>query len=180
MNLTEVKHLLDANGIPYHCEEFENEREYWTHRMTFPYLKNAKPCKVLALVIRSNNGEKNIGIQFNQEGEDFIFQDVYFGDYSFELFDFGEEFLAEAITDRISEVMGGKLSFVIVNNLKKRCWIGDACFDLDDENDRLFGKLEYDEVLRKINKPKSFLAKLLHSKMQYEIYDWNHYQRIVK
>ena len=56
MTLNDVKILLSENNIVFDVREFENETAYWHHVSMFPYTKNAKTCKVIALIIRSNNG----------------------------------------------------------------------------------------------------------------------------
>ena len=55
MTLEEAKQLLRTNNIEFETLEFSKEVEYWRHRMLFPYTKNAKSCKVIAIIIKSNN-----------------------------------------------------------------------------------------------------------------------------
>ena len=69
MTLDEAKRLLSGQGIPFEVCEFENEATYWHHVTLFPYTKNAKNCKVIALVIPSPNGEKNIELQCTKIAE---------------------------------------------------------------------------------------------------------------
>ena len=57
MTLDEAKALLSENNISFELLEFNNEAEYWRHTSLFPYTKNAKPCKVIAMLIKSNNGK---------------------------------------------------------------------------------------------------------------------------
>ena len=71
MTLDDAKVLLTDNNIPFDLVEYENEKEYWHHTMLFPYTKNAQVCKVLVLVVRSNNGKKDIELQFNEKDESF-------------------------------------------------------------------------------------------------------------
>lgn len=179
MTLDDVKVLLTDNNIPFDLVEYSNEKEYWHHTMLFPYTKNAKFCKVLAIVIKSNNGQKNIELQFNEKDGFFYFEELRFGGYCFELFDIKEEMLVETLVDDIEQIQKGKLTVIEANNLNKRCWSGDAIFDLDDEDD-LFGKRGLEKAILHIEKPKGLLSKIFGSKMQYEIYDWNIYQSIVK
>ena len=60
MTLQEAKDLLSRNSICFDICEFKNESEYWRHTMLFPYTKNAKNCKVVALIIKSNQGRMHI------------------------------------------------------------------------------------------------------------------------
>ena len=88
MTLQEAKDLLSKNNIYFDICKFESEAEYWHHISLFPYTKNAKNCKVIALIIMSNNGQKNIELQFNAVKNEFRFEELHFGDYSFEMFDY--------------------------------------------------------------------------------------------
>lgn len=179
MILDDAKVLLTENNIPFEMVEYENEKAYWHHTMLFPYTKNAKPCKVLVFVVKSNNGEKNIELQFNENNGALYFEELRFGGHCFELFDIQEEILAETLIDNIVQIQKGKVTVIEANNLNKRCWSGDAIFDIDDEDD-VFGKRGFEKAILHIQKPKGLLSKIFGSKMQYEIYDWNTYQSIVK
>lgn len=179
MTLDEARALLIENNIPFELREFENETAYWHHTTLFPYTKNAKPCKVIALIVRSNNGEKDIELQFNAVDNIFHFEELRFGGFGFEMFDCNEEMLSSDLLDRIKEIINGNFMVVAANDIKKSCWLGDACFDLSDD-DNAFGKAGFQKVMQQIQRPKGFFSKLFNSKKQYEIYDWNTYQRIVK
>ena len=179
MTLDDAKVLLSENNISFKVDEYENEKEYWHHTMLFPYTKNAKNCKVFAIVIKSNNGKKNIELQFNENNGVFFFEELRFGGYCFELFDIKEGILVETLIDDIVQIQKGNLTVIEANNLNKRCWSGDVIFDLDDEDD-VFGKSGLEKAILHIKKPKGLLSKIFGSKMQYEIYDWNIYQSIVK
>ncbi len=179
MTLNDVKILLSENNIVFDVREFENETAYWHHVSMFPYTKNAKTCKVIALIIRSNNERNDIELQFNAVDSTFHFEELWFGSYSFEMFDCNEEMLADDLLDRIKEFQSGNFVVIIANDLKNRRWLGDACFDLNDEDDA-FGRQGFEKAMRRINKPKGLLSRLLKTQKQYEIYDWNTYQCIVK
>ncbi|MBE5922605.1 MAG: hypothetical protein E7269_07625 [Lachnospiraceae bacterium] len=179
MILEDAKLLLVENNISFETVEYRDEKEYWHHTMLFPYTKNAKSCKVIAIVVKSNNGNKNIELQFNETDAGFVFEELRFGDLCFEFFDVLEEVLVLDLILKIKKIQEGKLTVVLANNLKKRCWIGDAVFDLNDDDD-LFGKKGYEEAMQRIRKPYGLLGKLFKSKIQYEIYDWNSYQCIIK
>ena len=179
MTLQEAKDLLSRNSICFDICEFKNESEYWRHTMLFPYTKNAKNCKVVALIIKSNQGRMNIELQFNKTANDFIFEELRFGGFCFEMFDYQEEMLADDLLDRIKEITNGNFTVIIKNDLKNKKWLADACFDLDDDDDA-FGRQGFEQAIQRIRQPKGFISKLLKSKLQYEIYNWNTYDCIVK
>ena len=178
MTLNEAKKLLTDNGLAFKIIEFKDEAAYWHHTTLFPYTKNARKCKVIALIISSNNGKKNIELQFNAVDGVFLFEELHFGDFCFEMFDYKEEMLANALLNHINEIKDGAFSVIVANDLKNKRWLGDSCFNLKD-NDDLFGKRGFEKEIQRINKPKAFISKLLKTEKQYEIYDWNTYQCII-
>jgi len=179
MTLNDAKTLLSENDVNFDVCKYENEATYWQHRMLFPHTKNAKNCRVITLIIVSNNNKKNIELQFNEVGDEFRFEELSFGDYCFEMFDYNEEMLAEDLLTSIKEIQSGNFVVIIANNLKSRHWLGDACFDLNDDDD-VFGRQGFEKAIGRINKPKRLLSRLFRTQTQYEIYDWNTYRCIVK
>ncbi len=179
MTLIEAKILLERNRIPYHTAQYENEAEYWHHCMPFPYTDNARKCPVIALVIPSVNGVKDIELQFNRHRGEFVFRDLWFGGYSFEMFNYDPELLEADLLEFIGQIVDGSLAIIESNNLKKKRWRGDACFDLTDDDD-VFGVRGYREATAKIEAPKTFWQKLRKTRIQYDIYDWRTHRQIVK
>lgn len=173
MTLNDAIALLNNNNSPFEMWEFQNETEYWNHIMDYPVNKNAKPCKVIALIIFSNNSKKHIELQFNETGGIYYFQEFWFGGSTFEMFDIKED-LASEIVKRIEEIRSGCIAIITVNDIRKKRWIGDACFDLNCDAD------EFHRTIKKINKPKSSFSKLIKLRRKYEIYDWNKYQCVIK
>jgi hypothetical protein len=179
MTLNEAKTFLDRNRIPYHTAQYENEAEYWHHCMPFSRGENAKNCRVTALVIPAVNGVKDIELQFNRHRGEYEFQDLWFGGYSFEMFDALEDFLEADILEIIGQIVDGKLAVIESYDLKKKRWRGDSCFDLTDDDD-VFGAPGYREALAKIEAPKTLWQKLTGKKLQYDIYDWRTHRQVVK
>ena len=179
MTLKEAEDMLSANGISYNLSEFDNEAEYLRHIELFPDVKKTELCKVIAIVIYSLNGEKNIELQFNIYGEEIILKEMRFGEYGFEIFDYNEKTIASDLMADIFDIMRGHLTFIVSNDIKLRRWVSDACFDLRDD-DNSFGKPGYQNALRNIQKPKGIFHKLFKAQKQYEIYDWNTYRCIRK
>lgn len=179
MTLDEVKKLLSSNGITFEIQEFQNETAYLKHLTLFPYTKNAKPDKVIALIIKSENNKKDIELQFDEIDGIFRFEELLFGDYCYEMFDTAEEYLADELLTNINEIKSGNLTVINANNIKRKCWLYDGSFNLNDDDDS-FGKPGFEKAMRRIKKPKGLLSKLFKSKIQYEIYDWNTYKCIIK
>lgn len=177
MTLDESKELLLKNNISYQLREFKNEAEYWHHTTLFPYTQNAKPCKVIAIIIQSNNGRKDIELQFNAVDDVFHFEELRFGDYCYEISDYSENMLADVIINNILEIKQGNLVIIVLNDLRKKRWLADACFNLSYDDDT-FGESGFRKALQGIKRPKGLFAKLLRNKEQCEIYDWNTYQCI--
>ena len=181
MTLIEAIELLQENSIPFEQCEYSSETDYWYHTMMISNTKNAKSCKVAALIIPSQNNHTNIELQFNEQDDDFIFRDLWFGSLSFEEFMVSEETLADDIIERISEIRQGALTVVTVYgmNIKGRFWIADMCFDRNDTEDDLFGEAGFQKAMRRFQKRKGLFGKMFQRQRQYEIYDWNSYQCII-
>lgn len=179
MTLDEAEVLLSKHNISFEICAFDNEAAYWHHTMLFPYTKNAKPCKVIALIIRSNNGKKDIELQFNASDDVFRFEELRFGDYCFDMFDYNEDMLADDLIRIILEIKQGDQIIIVMNDMRKKRWLSDACFDRSD-NDDTIGNPGFQKALRQLERPKGLFSKLMRVKEQYEIYDWNSYRCIIK
>ena len=151
MTLDEAKALLSENNISFELLEFNNEAEYWRHTSLFPYTKNAKPCKVIAMLIKSNNGKKNIELQFNAVGDVFRFEELRFGDFCYVILDCNEDMLADDLIRNILEIKQGNFIVIVLNDLRRKRWLFDACFDLCEDD--YFGKMESEKALQRINMP---------------------------
>lgn len=178
MTLDEAKELLNTNNIPYELRKFENGAEYWRHTTLFPCTENFDPCRVAAMVIRSNNAKKDIELHFNAIDDCFCFVDLRLRDFSYEMFDRKDELQAEDLLQNIFEIIQGNVAVIVWNDLKKRRFLGDACFDLND--DGVFGKTGFKSAIQKIRAPRLFLKNPKKEKTQYEIYDWNTYECIIR
>lgn len=179
MNLIDAKALLEKRRIPYHTAQYESEAEYWQHLMPFPHTKNARKCRVTALVIPSVNGVKDIELQFNRVRGEYRFEDLWFGSFCFDLFHPDPQILAADLLDRIGRIVDGKLAVIECFDLKRKRWVSDGFYDLADD-DNVFGAPGYEEALAKIEASKTFWQKLTGQKLQYDIYDWRTYRQIVK
>ena len=178
MNISQVKELLQANSIPFEEYEFENEAEFLKHILSNPYTKNTKMNKFYALIIHSRNGKRHIELEFEEKDGDFVFWDLWFGEFSLEFFNCNIS--ADDLLNEIRQMMMGNRGVIIKNNAKNNRWIADAQFDLDDEDDEAFGKRGFEKAVKSIRKKKSFIEKLFGISHSYEIYDWNTYEHIRK
>lgn len=176
MTIFDVEKLLIENALPFEQIDYKNEADFFAHIAKFSYLKNASNEKVYTLVIYSNNKKKNIEIQFDKN---FVFVDLYFGEFSFEMFECSKEALPKELIDNIKEIMNCKVHFIVKNNLKKQNWAGDAAY-FDDITLPFNDFFDYEKAVRKIEGKKSFIERLFHTKKEYEIYDWNNYRSIIK
>ena len=179
MTLTDAKILLEKRGIPYQTVQYEDEAAYWRHLMRFPFTDSARQCKITALVIPSVNDVKDIELQFSRLRGEYVFDEMYFGGYGFDLYDQDPELVAADILDFIGQIVDGKLAVITANDLKKKRWISDSCFDLTD-SDSVFGEPGFRETVARIEAPKTFWQKLKGQRIQYDIYDWRTHRQIVK
>lgn len=179
MTLLEAKTLLERKRIPYQTAQYENEADYWRHLMPFPCTQSARNCKVTALVIPAVNGVKDIELQFNRRRGVYVFEELHFGGYGFEMFDTDPDLLEADLLDLIGQIVEGKVIVILCNDLKRKCWKSSLCYDPTDD-DNVFGAPGFREAMAKIEKPKTFWQKLTGQQIQYDIYDWRTHRQIVK
>ncbi len=180
MTLNEAKILLDKNNIIYSELHFDSVAEFRSYLSPFANSKNSGLYPVILLEISSNNNHKNIGLQFIDENNNgnYSFLDLYFGQFFYELFDCQEEFLQQTIMDEIKNIVSNDFIIIVAHDLKKAKWFSDQIFDKKETDG--FGVPGFEKAMKRIHRKKSLIAKLFGSKMQYEIYDWNTYQCIIK
>ena len=180
MTLSQAKDLLTTNSIPFQECEFASEADFLYHISPSLYIKNAKEHKYYALIVQSNNGKKHIELEFEEKNGEFVFWDLWFGDFCFEYFagDASED--VSYLLEEIQEIMQGKHTVIMVTNPKTKRWIADAQFDRSDPEDDWFGEIGFQRMMKRIRKKRTIWGRLFGSKRSYEIYDWNTYQCIVK
>lgn len=171
MNLDRAKELLVAKGIPFYIEEYVNEAEFWQHIFLFPYTMNAADCSTAVLVIGSNNGHKNLELQFTK-AEEYVLKELWFGDCSFDIFEYEPDTMENVVLSDIESVMSGNLMAFSINDLNKKRWLGEGITKKDSDY--------AEKIRREALKPKSWKQRLRRVKLQYEFYDWNNYQKIIK
>ena len=144
MNLFQVKELLQTNSIPFEEYEFENEAEFLKHILSNPYTKNTKTNKFYALIIYSQNGKQHVELEFKEKDGDFVFWDLWFGEFCLEYFNCSIN--ADDLLDEIRQMMMGNRGVIIKKNAKNNRWIADAQFDLDDDDDGLYGRRGFEKT----------------------------------
>lgn len=183
MTLEYAKNLLSEKNIPFIETIYKSEKEYWLKNKEFENanIKKAREIKVATLVIISKNKHKNLILQFYEKDNGFEFDDMLFGAWFFEMFDYNPDMLVDDLLHNIEFVMSGNAmvidSYKICNGRKK--WYSDAIFNMSDDED-ISDKVGFEETLARIEQKKSFLKTLFGVKMQYDIYDWNTYRSIEK
>ncbi len=166
MTLEEGRQLLTGEGIPFEELRFENERAYWAD---VSFWDNGNPGKeepVTVLRIPAPNGRRHLDLQF-LSGE---FLDLWFGGFSYEMWENLEKALAGDILDCIRTVREQGYWCMIRVDAEQGFWQGDACSDPEE--------YAMGDCLQKLRTPKGFWARLLNRRFLYEVYDWNEYHRI--
>ena len=180
MTLSQAKELLKSNSIPFTEIEFLNEADFFNHILEFPYTKKAKENKFYALVIQSNNQKKHIELEFEEKNGEYVFWDLWFGDFCFEYFSGNAEEDCSYLIEEIERIMKGSCTIINVTNAVTKRWIADAQFDRNDVDDDQFGELGFQKAMKRILKTKTLFERLFCFNRCYEIYDWNSYERIIK
>ena len=179
MTLSEVKEILRSNSILFQECEFANEADFINHIFPFAYTKGTKEQKYYALIIHSNNEKMHLILQFEEKNGDFVFFDLYFGDFCFEYF-WWDSINCASLVEEIQEIMNGNHTIIVVSNPKTKQWLSDSCFDRNDIDDDMFGEIGFQKAMKRIRQKKTFWEKLFGFNRNYEIYDWNTYECITK
>lgn len=179
MNLSQAKEMLLSKSIPFQEREFANEADFLNHISTSTYTKNAKEHKFYALIIHSNNGKNHIYLEFEERNGEYVFWDLWFGDFCFEYFCYDTEDCSHLVED-IQEIMMGNSTIIITTNPTTNQWLYDKHFDRKDLDDDMFGEIGFQKAMKRIRKKKTFFEKLFRVNRCYEIYDWNTYECIIK
>ena len=179
MTLDIVERILRSERIIYSFCDYENEEEFLKHIYLFPDLSNPDPYKVRSLIIKSNNGYKDIELQFNFMDGVYVFVEMLFGEFGFEMADCEDEYFAEALLDNLFAIFNEQVAILVRNNLTKKKWIGDSLFALD-EDDPVVGEPAFFRAIERIQAPKTFLEQRRKTQIQYEIYTFSSYQCVIK
>ncbi len=181
MTITQAKELLDSRSISYTQVEYETKADFLKHIVMFPDLNGIEAHRVIALTIHSPNQQMHIHLEFCEKDGIFLFHDLWFGEFSFELFHYlyDEELLVWELIENISDICLGKAAVITVHNLSTRKRLADSIYYLDCDYDR-FGRSAFEKALKRIEAKKGFFARLFKTQTQYDIYDWKSHRRIIK
>ena len=180
MTLSQAKELLKSNFMQFTEMEFANEVDFLNHILQFPYTKKAKEHKFYALIIQSNNGKRHIELEFEEKNGEYVFWDLWFGDFCFEFFSGDADEDCSYLIEEIQRIIKGNCTIINVTNPKTKRWIADAQFDRNDTDDDMFGEMGFQKAMKRIRKKRTFFERLFGFRRSYEIYDWNTYECIVK
>lgn len=179
MTLIEAKILLEKRRIPYQTAQYESEADYLRHCMPFPDTGNARNCQVIALVIPAVNDAKDIELQFNRRRGEYIFEELWFGGYSFDMACYDSALLEADLLEYIGQIVDRKLGVIEISDQRKKRRKTTLCFDLSDDDD-VFGVQGFRDTLEQIDTPKTLWQKLIGQRIQYDIYDWLNYRQVIK
>ena len=179
MTLGEVQRMLEQREIKYYLRKYNTEKDFIEHIYLFPETKNASDYKVCSLVIPCQNEYKDMELQFNKIDGVYVFSEILFGEFCFEMYDHEEKYFAEDLMHIIFQVISGQIVVIVKNDLDKKRWLGDACFFLSDD-DPVVGEPAFFRELERIQLPKTFFEEKFLTKKQYEIYSYNSYQCILR
>ena len=170
MKLSEVRTLLDGNGIPYTLT-------------VDPGQKGTRAAKekdaVCILTISNPHHIKNIEIVFEAASDNPEFYDLGFGGYLYELFGWLEEALPQTILDEIQNIICGRSWVVHSTDAKTGKWVYSGLF-CDAQEDEWNEMDQFYKTVTKIKEPKSLWKKLIRKTEIYEIFNWQNYEKIIK
>lgn len=182
LTLCAAKALLAEHQIQFDLIEYPNAASYWQHAMRDADLRRAPAGKTVVLVVRSNNGEKHIELEFRAESADFVLQTARFGEYVWVLTEENDQTgadVADQLLQFIRKVESGDWVVVVTYDTTHQKWLETACFDRHTA-DTDIGEPAFQKKRAEIEKPAGFFAKLFRVRMEYEIYDWNSFRRVEK
>lgn len=182
LTLCAAKALLAEHQIQFDLIEYPNAASYWKHAMRDVDLRRAPAGKTVVLVVRSNNGEKHIELEFRAESADFVLQTARFGEYVWVLTEENDQTgadVADQLLQFIRKVESGDWVVVVTYDTTHQKWLETACFDRHTA-DTDIGEPAFQKKRAEIEKPAGFFAKLFRVRMEYEIYDWNSFRRVEK
>ncbi|MBR3738533.1 MAG: hypothetical protein IKN26_07340 [Eubacterium sp.] len=179
MDIESVINMIESKEYEYFIVKYQSETDFLKHIYKFPDLKDSSDCSVKALVLPCKNKHKNIELQFNEINGEYVFVEMLFGDFCFEMYDCPEEILLNEIMRVIYQVFSDLIAIIVQNDIKNKKWIGDDCYYLI-EDDPVFGEPGFFNALSRIQRPQNPFEKMFSNKREYEIYSYSSYQSIIK
>ncbi len=178
MTLFQAKELLKSHSIAFSETELASEADFLNHFSQSTHTKKTKEHEFCALTVQSNNEKKHIELLFKEKNGEYVFWDLFFGEFSFEYFSDDADDDCSYLVEEIQEIMKGYRVFIVVTNPRIKRWTADAQFDRSDSID----EINFQKAMKRIRKKRTLREILFGSifKFCYEIYDWNTYERIIK
>ena len=131
------------------------------------------------ITISNPDHDKNIELIFDSDEDNPNFYDLDFGGYCYELFDCNEDDIANQLIKEIKDIISGNVYIIYARNAKSGEWFFDGCFfDSPDEDENTMD--EFQNLIARIRSPKSWLRKIIKRIDQYEIFNWNSYECVIK
>lgn len=166
MDIDRAKEMLKRRKTRYKEASYATEKEYWRHICEYYYFEHASDNRVRALVIPCGNGERSIELQFTENNGSFIFTELYFGTFCFELSESAEEGeeRERELNKHLGNLLEGRYTVVTAADINAGRLVFDG-FSPDmppDTKQRLADR---------IGKANSIWGRLARKKFAYEIYD---------
>lgn len=165
MDIEQTRELLKSKNIRYTEREYETEKEYWRHICEYYYCEHASDDRVKAFVIPCRNGKRNIELQLTEREGEYVFTELYFGTFCFELSeaDLGES-IGQELEKHLDNLLNGRYTVVSAADLKAGRLVFDGfSIDLPSETKT--------SLIEKLIKANGFIGKLRKQSFAYEIYD---------
>lgn len=173
-----IRERLNSLSIPFEEEHYDNRYALWQALEVFPDTKEQPLCPVLALVIRSSNGKMDLSLAFEHIDGEWLFYDLFFGPHDYEFFTLDEEYIEETLIDTIAAIMKNETAVIYAVDPKRQEWLWDGSFDMGDPDPH--DRNDFERMLKKLEKPKGWLSRLMKRQIRYDVYDWNTYRCIIK
>lgn len=175
MNIDEAKKLLTDKGLSFIEKAFATQREYWEHCSEFwhmEYASTSPDSRIKALVIPCANGKKDIELEFELKEGEFVFSDLLFGSFSFEIVEFLSE--GETVEDEIMkylpDLLESRYTILTVNQIGRGVILDSYRPDVTKE--------AREKLLKAYGSAMSFWGKLLKRRFIAEVYDRDTYEAV--
>lgn len=120
MTLETAREFLQQQGLAFTQTAYDSQAAFWQQMCQVPPAAADQSDRVAALELPSNNGRTKLVLEFHETARGALLEDLWFGGYSFELFDLLEESLPEELGRCMAQIMRGELVFVCAYDLKKQ------------------------------------------------------------
>ena len=175
MNIDEAKKLLTDKGLSFIEKDFATQREYWEHCSEFWHMELASTSpdsRMKALVIPCANGKKDIELEFKMKDGGFVFSDLLFGSFSFEIVEFlseGETVEGE-IMKYLPDLLENRYTILTVNQVGRGVILDSYRPDITKE--------AREKLLKAYGSAFSFWGKLFKRRFIAEVYDRDTYETV--